>query len=43
VSEKVGASVREIITRRIGDVMGDFDFLHLPAIDRMGAEIAWDR
>jgi hypothetical protein len=43
VSEKIRARVGQIVTGRIRDVMGDFDFLHLTAVDWMRAEIAGDR
>jgi hypothetical protein len=38
--EEVRPGVRQIVARTIGDVMGDFDFFHLIAVDRMGTKVA---
>jgi hypothetical protein len=43
VTEEIRPRVSEIVPRRIGDIMGDFDLFHLAAIDRMGAKIAGNR
>src|ERR1700722_7209203 len=43
MSKEIGSRVCEIFAGTIRHVMRDFDFLHLCPIDRMGAEIAWNR
>jgi hypothetical protein len=43
MTEEIRARVRQIIAGRIGNVVRDLDFLHLPAIDGVRTEIAWDR
>jgi hypothetical protein len=41
--EEVGPRVREIVARRVGNVVRDLDLFHLTAIDGVGTKIAWNR
>jgi hypothetical protein len=43
VTEKIRASVGEIVTRTIWYIVGDLDLFHLSPIHGMGAEIARNR
>ena len=43
VTEKVGPRVGQIFAGTVWHVVRNLDLLHLPAIDRMGAEIARNR
>jgi hypothetical protein len=43
VAEEIGPRIRQIVARRIRNVVRNFDFFHLAAIDRMGAKIAGNR
>ena len=40
MSEKIRASVRQIVARAIGNVMGDFYLFHLVTVDGMGTKVA---
>jgi len=41
--EEVGSRISKIVARAIGDVMREFDLLHLGPIDGMRTEIAGNR
>jgi hypothetical protein len=40
MTEEVRPGVRQIVSRAVGNVVGDFNLLHLITIDRMGTKIA---
>ena len=40
MTEKIGARVRKIISRRVGNVVRNLDLFHLTAVNGVGAEIA---
>src|SRR5579863_2192409 len=43
VSKEVRSRVCQIFAGAIRHVVRDFDLLHLSPVDRMGAEVAWNR